>query len=479
MSPHYENILDRPILSLSGQDELTFRALTTGIFTVGDPGSGKSSTSGKQLFQALLRANLGALCMSVKSEDTANYVAWARECGREADVIVFDEASGLRFDPLAYEWSSGCDVESIIEYFSVLLSLGRQNHGDSSERFWELAAQQAMRHAIKLIQLANEPLSIVHVHRAISSFPTYLGQQEESSWREQSYTASLIDGIRARKDTLSENQWQDLEIATQFVFTQWATLDERPRSSIAMTFAGMADRFLFHPWRRIFASGACDFTPEQVTHEHKIIISAFPVVQAKESMRLMQCMVKLTFQRAWLRHPYRPGCCNGAFLFQDEFQLVLHSFENYFAQLCRASGIATISMTQNILNLAEVLGETQPGSKTKAFLANLLIKIAHRSTCPETCNYFSDVIGKEYRYIDNYNAGSGGHATQHTHTSVGGARQLVHIVDPIEFTRLARPDGRSPFAEAIVYCAGDIFHATRSEQNPKGRNYLRVLFSRQ
>jgi hypothetical protein len=41
-----------------------------------------------------------------------------------------------------------------------------------------------MRHAIKLIQLAGEPLSIVHVHRAISSFPDHLGQQDELGWDE-------------------------------------------------------------------------------------------------------------------------------------------------------------------------------------------------------------------------------------------------------------------------------------------------------
>jgi hypothetical protein len=120
-----------------------------------------------------------------------------------------------------------------------------------------------------------------------------------------------------------------------------------------MTFAGMADKFLFHPMRRIFASGRDDFCPEQTTHEHKLIILDFPVLEyGKEAARLIQTMVKLTFQRAWLRHKFVPGCCHGAFLVQDEFQLLISKFENHFAQTCRASAIASLSITQNILNLA-------------------------------------------------------------------------------------------------------------------------------
>jgi type IV secretory pathway TraG/TraD family ATPase VirD4 len=482
MSPRYEDILDRPMISLTKTDHLTFRQMS-GMLVVGDPGSGKSSALGKSFFYAFVRAGCGALCHSIKPGDAETFIAWARECGREHDVVVFSEASGLRFDPLAYEWTrsgsrGGGDVESIISYFSTLLTLSHPQSGGSGERFWELAAEQAMRHAIKLIQLAGEPLSIVNVHRAISSFPDHLGQQDEQGW-EKTYTASLINGIRARKDSLSETQWQDLETATEFVFQRWATLDERPRSSISMTFAGMADKFLFHPLRHIFASGAYDFTPEQITHEQKIVIIDYPVLEyGKETARLINVMIQLTCQRAWLRHQYTPGCCNGAFLYMDEFQLLMHRFQNHFVQVSRSSGVCVIALTQTLLNLAEELGETHLGAKTKAFLANLGIKIALRSTCPDTCNYYSDVIGKAYTYMPNYNAGSSGESGQ-GHTSFGGSRQLVYQVEPYEFTDLARPDSQNLFAEAVLFCGGDHFNATRTEKCPQGRNHLRVHFSRE
>jgi type IV secretory pathway TraG/TraD family ATPase VirD4 len=475
MSSKIRNILDQPLLSLTAFFCLTLRMLVEGgTLITGGLGSGKSSTSLYQLIMAMFRAGLGALLCTVKSEDAGNYLAYAKAAGRESDVIVFSLESGLSFDPLAYLWNNGrgaSDVEAIIDFFSTILSIGKQHVGASNDRFWELASEQAIRHSLHLLKLAREPISIISIHKTISSFPSRPEQHEEASWLNSSYTASLINKIRERKDTLSAIEWADLEVATEFVFYKWPNLDEKPRSSIEMTFSGMADKFLFSPFREMFCSGTYSFTPEQVTHEHKIIILDIPVLElGRENARLMQIIVKLVFQRAWLRHPYKPGCCNGAMLVQDEF-------ENHFVQVCRSSAIAPIFITQTILNLAEEMGESQPGPKTKAILNNLSIKIAHNSTCPETCNYLSDVIGKTYRYLDNYSAGSSG--DNQSHTNIGGSRQLAYIVEPITFSQLARPDGESPYAAAIVYCGGRTFSKANNAQNARGDNYLHVHFSRE
>jgi hypothetical protein len=479
------NILDIPILSVSERDQILLRQLVEGgTLILGMLGSGKSSTSLRQILLGMMRAGMGGLLLTVKPEDTETFVAYARECGREADVVVFNEASGLSFDPLAYEWSrpgrGAGDAENIIEYFQTLLSVASPQQHGSADRFWELAAAQAMRHAIKLIQLAGEPLSIGSIHKAIRSFPTRPAEHEEPVWAAQSYTAALINAIRERKHTLSESQWRDLEVATEFVFSRWPSYDEKPRGSIEMTFSGMADKFLFYPFREIFSSGTYSFTPEQTTHERRIIIVDFPVLQyGQQTARLIQTLVKLTFQRAWLRHKFTPGCCNGAFLIQDEFQLLMHREESHFVQVCRSSGIAPVFLTQSILNLAEEMNEPQPGSKTKAFLNNLAIKIGHRSVCPETCSYLADVIGKEYRFIENYSAAGASPSQQQGHASVGGALQLAYIVEPTAFTKLEKPDGHNPHAAAIVHCGGSTFNVTKTARDPNGRNYLHVLFSRE
>lgn len=479
--PTTDTILDRPILALSQTDELRLRDLVEGTLITGAPGSGKTSTSGRQLACSLLSVpRMGGLVLTAKAEETANWIAYAKACGREADLIVFNAESGDCFDPLHYEWTrpgrGAGDIESVIDFFSTLVSIGNKEAGHGHDPFWERGNEQLMRNVIKLLDLAGERISIAGIDRVIKSLPTRPEEYEEEGWQRESYCARLIASIRERRDSLTPDQWSDLDFATQYIFNKWPAFDERPRSSLEMTWSGMADKFLFNPFNRLFCSGECTFTPEATTHKGKIVICDFPLLEyGHETGRTINVILKLIFQRAWLRRKLSESP-NPVFLWQDEFQYFVTRRDNFFQQTCRGSRVSVVCLTQNILNLSEELGEGQPGSKTKSFCGNLAIKIAHQQNEPDTAAFMSDLIGKEYKYLDSFNAGSGG--MNNTHASVGGNRQLVHIIEPIEFTRLAKPDAENPLAEAIVYQSGKAFNATRTGQNAKGRNYLRVFFSR-
>lgn len=481
--PELDEILDRVILSLSKNDHVLFRHLTTGTAITGSPDGGKTSTSGKQLAYGLLRVpRMGGLVLTAKAAETQNWIQYADACGRTADLIIFDAHGGHCFDPLHYDFTmrrdrGAGDTESTIDFFSTLTSIGQREVGHGHDPFWERGNEQLMRNVIKLLDLAGERISIANIDRVIKSLPTRPDEYEEAAWQAQSYCAQVIASIKERRATLTPEQWSDLDFATQFALRKWPAFDERPRSSLEMTWSGMADKFLFNPFNRLFCGGKCTFTPEMTTHEGKIVICDFPMLEyGHETGRLINIILKLVFQRAWLRRSLSESP-NPVFLWQDEFQYFITRRDNFFQQTCRASRVAVVCLTQNILNLSEELGESQPGSRTKSFLGNLSgLKIFHQQNEIETCNYAADLIGKEYRYLDSYNAGGGNH--NQMHAGVGGSQHLAHIVEPIEFTRLIRPDSTNPYAEAIVYQSGKAFNATKSEQNPKGRNYLRVLFSR-
>ena len=284
-------------------------------------------------------------------------------------------------------------------------------------------------------------------------------------------------GCVMRKEEFTPSQWDDLEIAIVHLLQKFPALDSRTRSNIESTWSGMASKFTYAPFREMFCSGRFDFTPEQTTHDRKIVIVDMPVLEyGRETSRLCQILVKLIFQRAWLRHQYKPGCCHGAFIFEDEFALLMARNEAHFHMVCRGSGIAPVCITPNILNIAaEEFGEQQPGSKTLGFLGLLALKIFHANNDTQTNEYAANQIGKEYRYIEGWNAGQG---ENHQHSGVSGSKQLVHIIEPIEFTRLLKPDGDNPYSEAVVYLSGRTFNATRTRSNPRGLPYLRVHFSR-
>jgi type IV secretory pathway TraG/TraD family ATPase VirD4 len=255
-----------------------------------------------------------------------------------------------------------------------------------------------------------------------------------------------------------------------YIFDQWPAFDERPRSIVEMMWSGMADKFLYNPLNRIFCGGKCDFTPEDTTHRNKIIICDWPLLEyGHETGRTINIILKLIFQRAWLRRKLSESP-NPVILWQDESQyFIVPKWDNFFQQTCRGSRVAVVCLTQNILNLSEQLGEQTPGSKTKSFLGNLAIKIFHQQNETETCQYAADQIGKHWVYVDQWSAGS---SEGHTHTNFSGNKQLVHIVEPLEFQKLSKPDGQNPMAQAIVYKSGETFKANN-------KNYLPVHFSRE
>ena len=50
---------------------------------------------------ALRHAECGGLVLTAKAEETQNWIAYAKACGREKDLIIFNADSGHSFDPLA------------------------------------------------------------------------------------------------------------------------------------------------------------------------------------------------------------------------------------------------------------------------------------------------------------------------------------------------------------------------------------------
>jgi hypothetical protein len=345
------------ILVLSGLDVIYLGWLWEGTLITGAPGSGKSANSGRNLAMGLLRVpQMGGLVLTAKAEETQNWIAYAKACGREKDLIIFNAGSDHCFDPLHHEWTrdgrGAGDLESIIDLFTTLVSIGSKDASHGHDPFWERGNEQLMRNVIKLLDLAGERISIASIDRVIKSLPTRPEQYEEQAWQKDSYCAKLIASIRARQDTLTEEQWSDLDFATQFVFRKWPAFDERPRSSLEMTWSGMADKFLFNPLNRLFCGGQCSFSPEMTTHHGKIVICDFPMLEyGQETGRLINCLLKLIFQRAWLRRDLNDSP-NPVFLWQDEFQYFVTRQDNFFQQTCRGSRVAVVCLTQNILNLS-------------------------------------------------------------------------------------------------------------------------------
>lgn len=475
-------ILDRIILQLSDTDFVTFRQMIEGgCLATGGLGSGKSSTVLRALAISLLCAGFGGLVLTVKSDETAHWIEYARQAGREKDVLVFNPASKLSFDPLAYLWASGgraaAHIETIAEAFSTLTSVGKVYQPSSSEKYFENSVEELLRAGLVVLSNAKQPISISSLHKLLSTLPKNEESIDDPQWQ-KTECSRVIGELKAHRDALTVSQKDDLDVAVVHLLEKWALLDYRTRSNVESTWSGMASRFLYDPFRSLFCSGRFDWTPEQITHNRLIVIVDMAALEyGRHTSRLCQVLIKLVCQRAWLRHLYQPGCCNGAFLFEDEFPFLMHRDEQHFHTVCRGSAVAPICACQNILTLAaEEFGEQMPGSRTFGFLGLFGVKFFLANNEVQTNQYAADQIGKVYQYIEGWNAGENG---AHSHLGLSAHKQLTHLIDPIEFTRLARPDGENPLAEAICYINGRSFNATKTANRPQGLPYLRVHFSRE
>jgi hypothetical protein len=476
-------VLDREILRLSDTDILRFRDLIEGgCFITGGLGSGKSSTVAKDLAMSFLYSGMGGLVLTVKSDETAHWLEYARQAGRLKDVRLFNATSGLSFDFLAYLWHTGgrasAQIETIVEIFTTLMSVGKVYQPSSGEQYFEKAVEELMRASLVVLLSAGEAISITSLHAFITSLPSSKEVVQSTEWQLETYAGRIIEKLRVNRSHFSATQWSDLDIALSHLLEKWPELDKRTSSNVESTWSGLASKFTYSPFREMFSSGRFDITPEQVTHERLILIVDIPVLEySRETARACQILMKVNFQRAMLRHAYKPGCCHGSFIFEDEIAFLLSRLDPHFHMVCRGSAVAPICIGQNILSLAaEEFGEQTPGAKTLGFLGLFGVRFFMANNEIVTNTHASDLIGKEYRDVSGWNAGQG---QSHSHFGVSANQQLTHLLEPIEFQKLLRPDGENPLAEAICYVSGRSFNATKTQQRPQGLPYLRVHFSRE
>lgn len=467
--------LQRILHWLSPYDPIRAADLAEGVLLTGSPGSGKTSAVLKQLSLAMLRAGYGGLFLTARPDDTANYIRYVEAAGRKDDLIVFSATSGDYFDPLFYLFSrpgnAGGNLETVVDMFTTLLSIGRAHNDSSSDRFWELAAEQLMRNAMVLLSLAEQPISIVSINALIDALPARPGEHLTPEFQQSSHCTKVLTAIRERQEQLSPDQWSDAEVALNFALHRWPTLDDRVRNSVLATWDGLANKFMFAPLGRIFSSGKCTLIPEMTTQGRKVIILDFPYLVAGETNRLVTCLTKLAFIQGWLgrdihRYPEM------AFIVSDECQYhaLPRGRDNFFMQTARGARVISIAATQNLLNISEQFGEHDLGTKTKSWTANTGIKIALQQNDPDTNEYYAKVVGREYKMLSSWNASE--------QMNAGGHEHLAYIVEPDEFQRLHKPTAEQPLAEAIVIKGGEPFNITRTPQCPQGRNFLRVAFNR-
>jgi len=398
--------LDTPLLRLSRDDSFSLRDGCAGVHATGQIGGGKTSAA-KVIAGAYLRAGFGGLVTAVKPEEVELWRRYAREHGREASFIFFDESEGFNF--LTYELSRqgvegvGTVVECLMRILEAAKKLNPTATHKSGEAFWDDAARKILRYSILPLYAARGAISIAELIRLLSTAPGSVTDVTDSQWQNRSFMYGVMnEATRSAKVPISKQALRDI---IEFWSEEYPGIPDKTRGNILITVSATLDRFKHGRLQRAFC-GPTTIVPELSLHG-AVIVLAMPTLTWNEDGIIAQQLFKYMWQRAVLarnglaqEHRERP-----VFLWSDEAQETVSSYDFEFQSMCRGSRCCTVYLTQSLPTYYAKMGGDNPRDAAHALVGKFATQVFFSNSCAETNEYASRTIGKVIKRHANYSAG--------------------------------------------------------------------------
>jgi len=466
-------------------DYWSLRDAFEGVQVFGGTGSGKSSGSGQALARAFLSSNFGGLVLTAKTDEATAWKKMATEEGREADVIDVTVGGPYEFNFLRYELNrpgaGAGHTESLVNLFCAVLESAEKRQGQmgGGDAYWNRALRQLLRNAIDLSIMATDDVDLAALYQIISSAPTSREEARDKSWQDSSICFELLQQAQARH-TEGERA-EDLKLVAAYFLREFAGLANETRSVIVSTFTSMADCFMRGVLRKLFCKGL-NYSPDDC-FDGKIIILNLPVKEFNELGQFAQVLFKFVWQRAVERRipegisrEEAQRTIRPVFLFADESQFFVNSYDALFQSTARSSRACTVYLTQNLPTYFSVFGGPNGRHEAESFLGNLQTKIAHANGDPTTNLWIADTIGRtrQIQLSGGISDGTTGYGKTSMNQSAGANMVFEYPVQPAEFTMLATGGPDHDFeVESIIFQGGRNW----SPNGEKPRNFIRHSFS--
>lgn len=453
--------LDAELLRLSRQDCFTLRDAAQGVSILGSIGSGKTSGSGQALAGAYLRAGMGGLVLCAKPEEADLWRRYARIHGRTESLVEFsDRRQGFNFlnYELARQGAQG--LNSVVECLMRVLEAARSatpSPGRSGEAFWEDTTRQMLRHTIPILYAATGTVTIPDIIRFVRGAPNTREEMRDPAWQEHSFLFQSFSRARGRLDDAVGGQaiyyWRD----------EIAALDAKTRGNITISLTTTLDRFN-HGWLgRAFCSETT-IVPELCFHGAVILLN-MPALTLNEDGIIGQQVFKYLWQRAVLaRNALAPEQQERpVFLWADEAQYFINSYDAEFQSTCRGSRACTVYLSQSLPTYYAKIGGDNARDRVHHLLGNFATKVFHSNACPETNEWAARTIGRSLQTRANYSESEG------VNRSAGlNAGNNVNRGSNFSSTYSSSPQGGSRGSSAgSTYGSGESWGESRG----RGSNY--------
>ena len=343
---------------------------------------------------------MGGIVLCAKSDEADTWERYARETGRSESVIRVNGSGAYRFNFLEYEMQREhltpdvlasnvvATLQSVLEVATRAAGLEAGRQGDV---FWQKSTQLLLIRAVDLLYAATGRVRLAELVDLIESAPTSRDMMQDAAWRQRSFFAKTFRDFYATGGGAYPPALEDVKRLDQFWRVSFPSMAEKTRANIITTLLTDLEPLLRHKLRTIFSTET-NVVPE-LTHDGAIILLDFPVLDWNETGVLAQMIFKYLWMRATQRRKTTPDT-RPVFLWADECQLFLSSYDMEFQSTARSSRSCAVLMTQNLPSFYSRIGGQNPEHTVNAMMGNLRTKIFHNNDDRTTNEWAAELVGK-------------------------------------------------------------------------------------
>jgi hypothetical protein len=384
--------LDKPLLSWTNRDPFTLRHLLSGgISIIGRAGSGKTSSSGKQIGRAIVRhKRSGGLILAAKPEDATMWQGIFEQTGRAEDLAIFAPDQPHRFNLLGYVLAMGGHTRDVTRCVTTVGETlrGADTKGGESADFWEREQERMIYNAVEVVKLATGTVSAPHIQKFIGTAASSPAMIATPEWQAKFCNQCLAAAFSKLKTPVAAHDYQ---LAADYWLMEYPSMADKTRSSILTGVMGILHVFNTGVVREL-VSTTTNISPDDMLAGKWVLVNMSPAEWG--DMGALVCAGwKFLTQKRVLRRKAADGDCINV-IWADESQQFVNSFDSHYLAQCRSHLGCMIYLTQSLHSYYSALKGDAGRSQADALLTNFHTKIFHAIGDVKTAEWASGLVGR-------------------------------------------------------------------------------------
>ena len=422
--------LDRVLFHWDEENVFTERDLLAGgVGIYGMTGSGKTSSSGRVLAEALVnRAGSGGLIVAAKpGEDRAMWQKIFRDAGRADDLLIFSPEHHLRFNFLDFEMSQGGETRNLTKCITVIGETLRSADTDKREAadFWQRETERMIFNAVEVVKRAAGRVTAPDLHRFLVGAATHPSQFTSDEWLAGFHNQCLKAAWGKPKSPVERH---DFDLAKEYFLGELPNMADKTRSSIMVGALGLLHVFNVGTVREL-VSTTTNVRPDDLFRGRWLLID-MPVSRYGDVGAFVIGGWKYLTQRAILAR-VASADTPPVVVWCDEAQTAVTSFDAHFLAQCRSHHGCMVMLSQSLPGYYAALGGQNGKQYVDALQASLTTKVFHALGDLETANWASGLVG---RSLTTFTGGSSSPSDGAYQTLLGGSRFSSNFSEAYENT---------------------------------------------